>query len=143
MKVCKTCRLSLPIDAFGIRKSEADGRNYNCLECAAAYQEEWKRNHPDRNREHKTRYWGKHRRRILDASRDVKLRWTREHKQAVRAEGLLKRAVERGEVKRGVCEACGAVRVHGHHDDYAKPLEVRWFCSKHHRLHHARLVKEK
>lgn len=39
-------------------------------------------------------------------------------------------AVRRGEVdKPPTCEECGsACDVTGHHDDYGKPLEVRWLC---------------
>lgn len=35
------------------------------------------------------------------------------------------------------CEVCGAVeKVEAHHDDYMKPLDVRWLCRTHHREHH-------
>lgn len=42
-------------------------------------------------------------------------------------------AIRRGILSRRPCEVCGAERhIHAHHDDYAKPLEVRWLCAKHH-----------
>lgn len=44
--------------------------------------------------------------------------------------------VRRGKVKKGPCEVCGSKAVEAHHDDYDKPLEVRWLCKKHHRAHH-------
>jgi hypothetical protein len=30
------------------------------------------------------------------------------------------------------CEVCGSLIVHAHHDDYAKPDDIRWLCPKHH-----------
>lgn len=35
------------------------------------------------------------------------------------------------------CEACGAAKAQAHHDDYQKPLDVRWLCQPCHRAHHA------
>lgn len=35
------------------------------------------------------------------------------------------------------CEICGTDKdVQAHHDDYNRPLEVRWLCRKHHKEHH-------
>lgn len=46
-------------------------------------------------------------------------------------------AFRRGELKRLPCETCGTTKnLHAHHDDYSKPLEVRWLCADHHREHH-------
>lgn len=35
------------------------------------------------------------------------------------------------------CEVCGSEIVDAHHDDYSKPLDVRWLCPLHHRRLHA------
>lgn len=34
------------------------------------------------------------------------------------------------------CEVCGDPDSQRHHDDYSKPLEVRFLCTKHHAEHH-------
>jgi hypothetical protein len=46
-------------------------------------------------------------------------------------------ALRDGLLKRQPCEVCGSTsRVHAHHDDHGKPLEVRWLCPAHHRAWH-------
>ena len=36
------------------------------------------------------------------------------------------------------CAGCGrAVRLHAHHDDYRRPLDVRWLCPRCHASAHA------
>lgn len=54
------------------------------------------------------------------------------------ARGSVHRAIARGELVRGSCEGCGSTEnVHGHHDDYAKPLDVCWLCPVCHAAVHA------
>lgn len=45
-------------------------------------------------------------------------------------------AVRDGKLHKQPCEVCGAADVHAHHDDYSKPLNVRWLCPSHHSEHH-------
>jgi hypothetical protein len=53
------------------------------------------------------------------------------------ASTIVNNAIRDGRLTKGPCEKCGTrVHVHGHHDDYTKPLSVRWLCAKHHRQHH-------
>ena len=49
-----------------------------------------------------------------------------------KARYTLRNAVRLGKVIRQPCEACGDPKSGGHHDDYNKPLEVRWLCPRHH-----------
>lgn len=50
---------------------------------------------------------------------------------------IVQSALVRGVLVRRPCETCGSRRyVEAHHDDYARPLDVRWLCKRHHRQHH-------
>lgn len=58
----------------------------------------------------------------------------------VEARNKVNRAIMRGELTVAPCEVCGLTgyledgrrAVQAHHDDYDKPLEVRWLCIRHH-----------
>ena len=58
----------------------------------------------------------------------------RDHDEAKR---LAKRAVANamtlGTLQRQPCEECGSLNSTAHHDDYNKPLDVRWLCWPDHR----------
>lgn len=56
--------------------------------------------------------------------------------EKVRARDLLRKALKSGKLTKQPCEVCGDLKVDGHHDDYGKPLEVRWLCLLHHKQHH-------
>jgi predicted DNA-binding protein YlxM (UPF0122 family) len=61
-----------------------------------------------------------------------------------RCHDIVEKAILYGRLERKPCQECGAngtfadgrSEVQAHHDDYSKPLEVRWLCQKcHHRWH--------
>lgn len=45
-------------------------------------------------------------------------------------------ALRRGLLKRQPCERCGGEPADGHHDDYQRPLAVRWLCRRCHKAAH-------
>ncbi|QEQ94892.1 hypothetical protein pEaSNUABM56_00093 [Erwinia phage pEa_SNUABM_56] len=64
-------------------------------------------------------------------------RYSEKHPKKRRAKDALNYAVRSGKIKKMPCEICGEKKAHGHHDDYDKPLEVRWLCPIHHKQWHS------
>ena len=45
--------------------------------------------------------------------------------------------ISKGSLVPEPCESCGdGDRPHAHHDDYLKPLNIRWLCAAHHKQWH-------
>lgn len=61
--------------------------------------------------------------------------WRKRNPEKAFAHDVFAAAIRAGKIKRGVCEVCGSEKTDGHHDDYSKPLAVRWLCRKHHSAH--------
>lgn len=70
--------------------------------------------------------------------RETTARWRQENPAAYKAQTAVGNALRDGKLFRpSACKGCGAAkRLHAHHDDYAKPLEVRWLCVRCHKLAH-------
>jgi len=69
-----------------------------------------------------------------------KYAWRARYPERYRAHRAVEYAVKIGRLTRpSACPSCGAERkVHGHHADYSKPLEVVWLCDRCHRSEHER-----
>lgn len=137
-KTCFKCRKALPVDDFYKHPRMADGRLGKCKPCT--------RRDVVGNRQEKIDYYREYDRerarlphRRENTNRVVK-RYEATFPERKRAVCAVNNAVRNGRLIKQPCEVCGSRRwVHGHHDDYSKPLEVRWLCAAHHRQHHARL----
>lgn len=117
-KRCARCTETLPLTTFSRR-----GTNYQpyCKPCATANLRDWLKRPGNRAR-------------LYDATAASKQRYPERDK----ARHKLNAAVRAGRVAPGPCEVghgCQG-KVEAHHDDYAKPLAVRWLCRTHHAALH-------
>lgn len=133
-KLCRACREVKNLDEFYSHPAGAHGRDSICKVCQKARMKARRRTDPavqeyDRNRdktpERKARI------------RAVVIQWRKDNPDAYRAQTAVGNALRDGRLTKGPCEVCGSADVHGHHDDYSKPLVVRWLCPLHHQRHHA------
>lgn len=74
-----------------------------------------------------------------EAANKARLKWYSKNPVKRLAANIVNNAVRDGKiVKPTACSKCGkSGRIHGHHDDYAFPLVVRWLCSMCHVDWHA------
>lgn len=96
---------------------------------------EWYRNYRENNRikiREYNRQYNKSWRKLFGYNHG----WDKKNPLKIKAEKFLQYAVKIGKVKKCKCEVCGSFNVHAHHDDYSKPLDVRWLCPLHHKQHH-------
>ena len=131
-KACFKCGVDKPLSEFYKHPQMADGHLNKCKECTKA---DTKTNYADK-REQYSEYDRQRSQRperkakVADYLR--KMRTTNPEKG--RARNAVSNALRDGRLQRGPCEVCGTTEgVEAHHHDYSKPLDVQWFCFKHHR----------
>jgi len=57
--------------------------------------------------------------------------------------GEYENALRDGRLISNPCEVCGTAKSQGHHEDYSKPLDVVWLCTRHHADRHIHLRNAK
>ena len=145
-KECFKCGSIKPLEEYYRHPRTADKHLNKCKECTKKDSSErqstlrkdsnWVVKERARGRDkHHRLYKGK----VGSGSAESKKRYIKENPVRRLANQMVSNAVRDGRLEKRPCEICGNLRVHGHHDDYYKPLEVRWLCIKHHNEHHVKL----
>jgi hypothetical protein len=132
-KKCFKCGIIKPVDSFYRHKETADGYLGKCKTCTK--RDVKKRYDSDDGRAKIIAY---EKSRFKDPERKKKIanyqKKSRESRPgAYRARNAVSNAVRDGRLIRLPCEICGDAKSQAHHDDYRRPLSVRWLCFKHHR----------
>lgn len=129
-KKCIKCGNKKNVSFFSKTKANKDGLAGLCKSCHLEYLRERRKKNPEKDRERKRRYYHKNKQRIkemLDKNIDK-----------IQAKRLARTAMEKGIITKKPCEKCGSHETLKHHDDYSKPIQVRWLCA----LCHARWHKK-
>lgn len=67
----------------------------------------------------------------------AKTAWAERNKDKRKAHVITGNAIRDGRLIKQPCEVCGTTEsIEAHHDDYSKPLDIRWLCTRHHADHH-------
>lgn len=74
----------------------------------------------------------------LATHRNRIIRYREKYPERAAAVRTANNAIRDRRLIRQPCEKCGASKSQAHHDDYSKPLEVRWLCVSCHAGHHLR-----
>ena len=130
MKTCTICGSLKGLDCFYKNKGMAGGTINQCKDCV--------KKRVRKNRSEKIEYYRSYDRERgarQDASYLRSYRATYPKKYA--AHKAVSKAVKSGVLVPQSCECCGeSDRVHAHHDDYARQLDIRWLCTPCHKKWH-------
>lgn len=138
MKECFKCGATKPAAEFYRHPRMGDGRLGKCKECAKA--------DVIANRAKKIRYYQEYdKKRYQRPERKAEIhaalkRQRKANPEKAMARSKLQYALKSGSLIRLPCEVCGKKKSQAHHEDYFKPLEIRWLCFRHHREAHGQTI---
>lgn len=148
MKKCFKCDRILPLSEYYTHPGMADGHLGKCKSCTKGdtaarvskkkLDPEWVVAEAGRHRKKQAEYRLAGTAVVLSGEKKalVLKKHAEKYPEKAAARRLLGNAVRDGKVLRKPCEVCGNPDSEAHHDDYSKPLDVIWFCPKHHSERH-------
>lgn len=155
MKKCFKCGERKAISEFYRHPAMGDGHLGKCKECTKkdtndrrlrleATDLEWVESELARRRLKSKRHVLEGRKKPLtpEKRRIVMDKYDAKHPNRRKATNAVNNAVRDGRLQKLPCSICGKRDSEGHHDDYNKPLDVIWLCSKHHAERHILLRQQ-
>lgn len=134
-KECRGCNQIKPLDMFYKHRMMGDGRLNYCVECVKARVRQHRARNIERINEYDRQRASRPERRQQFRELHIKAFSDPVRRATYRATS---NAIRDGRLIRPtVCSQCGKqCKPEAHHDDYTKPLEVRWLCRSCHCRHH-------
>ncbi len=75
----------------------------------------------------------------LEKKREYLRRHENKYPEKAAARGAVEKAIRGGKLHRKPCQVCGSANSEAHHEDYSMPLDVIWYCPKHHAERHVEI----
>jgi hypothetical protein len=145
MKVCRECNVDKPLSEFYKHEKMGDGYLNKCKSCVKSRVKKHRNENLEKAREYdKKRSMLPHRvqarkeyqetERGKEALRRARKNYRKKYPLAYAAHIVTRNAIRDGKLKpRKTCVSCKKNgEIHAHHDDYTRPLSVRWLCIKCH-----------
>jgi len=154
MKICKKCLIEKELSEFYVCKGNSDGRFGTCKDCTKDRVKKHRSKNIDeiraydrgRGRTEKRLKLNRDRYKACNLTEEQKQkmyesvkRYRRENAEKYRCHSLVGHAINSGKlVKPNRCSECGEdnATIHGHHENYMRPLDVIWLCPTCHRRKH-------
>lgn len=139
MKTCFKCGVEQPLDDFYKHPAMAGGHLNKCKSCTKSDVKADYRANPQAHSEYDRKREQTPERKAQKA--DAQRRYRAANRIKSHARGMVDAAIRLGKLVPGSCHDCGTTeKIEGHHEDYAKPLDVIWLCFDCHRIRHGQTV---
>ena len=130
MKECFKCKKSFPLSGFYKHRQMRDGVLNKCKKCT----KKDSTNHRNSNLEKIREY---DRKRGSRQSEGYFSDYREKYPNKYKAHTMVSNAIRDKKLFKEPCEVCSTTEgVQAHHEDYLKPLNVRWLCPPHHSQWH-------
>ena len=139
MKTCSKCKIDLQDSEFGTDKRNSSGLQSQCRMCqhicyllnritVMTRAIRWRKDNPQRSK---------------NIQKKSRKKSDHEHPEKIKARNAVNNALRDGRLVKMSCGVFDCfLEAEAHHEDYSKPLDVQWLCTKHHKQLHRKANNE-